>query len=115
MRAIDAFAEHIPRHQEIAGKDVGLALDDGHGFRPRVDTSFIAIEVGLPVAVQNEMTELVGDGKTLALCPGRTVVENAPFGGIVRIAYQRPLAARPRRWCRGLDLLNASSKLSHGQ
>ena len=99
MRAIDAFAEHVSRHQEIAGEDVGLALDHHHVVRARVDTGFVAVEAafGRLIAMQHEMPKFVGDGKAPSLLPGRTIVEDAPLGSIVRIANQRTLAARPRR------------------
>ena len=92
----DGLPVHLPpeviqRHEQRRGKPVGLGLDIPPGALPRLDVGVAAFEPLLLVAVQQVVTELVGDGEALAAFGAhRAVVEDQPLGARL-VRDQHPL------------------------
>jgi hypothetical protein len=53
------------------------------------------------------VAQLMGDGEASALGTGLAVVEDAPLGGVLRVAHQHAFAAVDVEHHRGFDLPNA--------
>ena len=96
--------QQIAGHQQVAGEVIGFTLDDADGVDAGIDTFLVAVEALLLTAMQDEMTQLVGDGEATALGAGIAVEEDAPLSDIVRVAHQHAFAAIDVERHRGLDL-----------
>ena len=83
----DPVAQQIAGHQQVTGEVIGFTLDGADGVDAGVDAFLVAVEALLLAAMQDEVAQLVGDGETAAFRTGLAVVEDAPLGGVVRVAY----------------------------
>ena len=100
----DPLAQQVARHQQVAGKVVRLTFDDTDGVSAGVHAFLVAVEALPLIAVENEMAQFVSDGETLALWVCLAVIEDAPFCGVLWVAYQHAFAAIDVQHHRSFDL-----------